>query len=181
MLILNLEQHSERIPFGEVPSQPALVGTCFTLISLIIAAFGLGYLETCPPTPSYVGTCYFINNQHHGYGSTAQNPFHRSLFARPHTVNNTVGHKHYMVSLSLDLRLSWFWFIHKPTLHRSPFARPHTVSHTIGHKHYMVSLSSDLLSSWLWVKYTKPFSSVALHIQQRLLRRELHTMETIAS
>ena len=158
MLILNLEQHSERVPFGDVPSHPTLVGTCFTFISFIIAAFGLGYLERFPPTPCYVGTCYFINNQHYGYGSTAQNHFHRSPFARPHTVSNTVGHKHYKVSLSLDLRFSWFFFIHKPTLHRSPFARPHTINITVGHKHYRVSLSSDLRSSWLWVNYTKPFS-----------------------
>ena len=181
MLILNLEQHSEWVPFGDVPSHLTLVGTCFTFISLIIAAFDLGYLETCPPTPSYVGTCYFIKNQHHSYGSTTQNHFHRSPFARPHTVSHTVGHKNYRVSLSSDIRLSWFWFIHKPTLHRSPFSRPHTVNITVGHKHYRVSLSSDLRSSRLWVNYTKPFSSVALHIQQRLLRRELHTMGTIAS
>lgn len=181
MPILNLEQHLERVPFGDVPSHPALVGTCFTFISFNIAAFGLGYLETCPPTPSYVGTYYFINNQHHGYGSTAQNPSHRSPFVRLHTVSNTVGHKHYKVSLSSDLRLSWFWVIHKSTLHRSPFSRPHTVNIIVGHKHYMVSLSSDLRSLRLWVNHTEPFSLVALHIQQRLLKREIHTMGTIAS
>ena len=126
MFILNLEQHLKRVPFGDMPSHPALIGTCFTFINFSITEFGLGYLETYPPTPSYVGTCYFINNHHHGYGSNKQNPFHRSPFARPHTVSHTVGHKHYMVSLSSDLRLSWFWFIHKPTLHRSPFARPQT-------------------------------------------------------
>ena len=140
MLILNLEQHSERVPFGDVPSHPALVGTCFTFINFSIVAFGFGYLETCPPTQSYVGTCYFINNQHDGYGSTAQNHFHRS-----------------------------------------PFARPHTVSNIVGHKHYKVSLSSDLWSSRLWVNHTKTFFSMDLHIQQGLLRRELHAMETIAS
>ena len=181
MLILNLEQHSERVPFGDVPSQPTLVGTCFTFISFNIASFGLGYLEMCPLTPRYVGTFYFINNQHHGYGSTTQNPSHRSPFVRPHTVSNIVGHKHYKVSLSLDLSLSWFWFIHKLTLHLSPFARPHIVNITVGHKHYRVSLSSDICSSQLWGNYTKPFSSVALHIQQRLLRRELHAMGTTAS
>ena len=181
MLILNLDQHSKRVSFGDVPSHPTLVGTCFTFISFSIAAFGLGYLETCPPTPSYVGTCYFIKNQHHSYGSTTQNPSHRSPFARLHIVSNTVGHKHYRVSLSLDIHLSWFWFIHKPTLHQSPFARRHIVNIIVGHKHYRVSLSSDLRSSWLWVNHKKPFSSVALHIQQRLLRRELHTMGTISS
>ena len=150
MNILNLEQHLKQVPFGDVPSHPALVGTCFTFISFSIAAFGLGYLETCPPTPSYVSTCYFINNQHHGYGSAAQNHFHRSPFARPHTISNTVGHNNYRVSLSLDLCFSWFWFIHKPTLHRSPFAKPHTINITVGHKHYRVSLSSDLHFSWFW-------------------------------
>ena len=164
-----------------MPSQPALVGTCFTFINFIIAVFGLGSLETCPPTPGYVGTCYFINSQHHTYGSTAQNLFHRSPFARPHIVSHTIGHKNYRISLSLHLRLSWFWFIHKPIFHRIPFARPHTVNITVGHKHYRVSLSSDLHSSWLRVNYTKPFSSVVVHIQQRLLRRELHAMGTIAS
>ena len=144
MLILNLEQHSKQFPFGEMPSHPDLVGTFFTFISFSIAAFDLGYLETFPLTPSYVGTYYFINNQHHGYGSTAQNHFHRSLFARPHTLSNTVGHKHYRVSLSLDLHFSWFWLIHKPTLHRSPFSRPHTVNIIVGHKHYRISLYSNL-------------------------------------
>ena len=180
MPILNLEQNSEQVPIGDMPFHPALVSSCFTFINFSITEFGLGYLETYPPTPSYVGTCYF-NNQHHGYGSTAQNHFHRSPFARPHTISHTIGHKHYRVSLSSELRLSWFWFIHKPTLHRSPFARPHIVNITVGHKHYRVSLSSDLRSSRLWINYTKPFSSVALHIQQRLLRRELHAMGTIAS
>ena len=90
MLILNMEHHSEWVPFGDVPSHPALVGTCFTFISFNIAVFGLGYLDTWPPTPIYVGTCYF-NNQHHGYGSTTQNPFHRSPFARPHIVSSIVG------------------------------------------------------------------------------------------
>jgi len=79
------------------------------------------------------------------------------------------------------LRSSWLWVIHKPTLHRSPFARPHTVIITVGHKHYRVSLSSDLRLSWLWVNHIKPLSSVALHIQQRLCRRELYAMGTIAS
>ena len=108
MLILNLEQHSERVPFGDVPSHPALVGTCFTFISFSIEAFGWGYLETCPPTPNYVGTYYFINNHHHGYGSIAQNPSHQSPFARPHNISITDGHKNYRVSLSLDLSLLWF-------------------------------------------------------------------------
>ena len=27
-----------------------------------ISTFSLGYLDTCPPTPGYVGTCYFISN-----------------------------------------------------------------------------------------------------------------------
>ena len=165
MSILTFEQHSEWVSIGDVPSHPTLVGTCFTSISFNIAAFSLGYLEMCPPTPGYVGTCYFINNQHHSYGSTTQNPWHRSPFARPHTVSITVGHQHYRVSLSLDLCLSWLWFIHKPTLHRSPFARPHTVSITVGHKHYKVSLSSDLRLSGFWVNHIKSFSLVALHIQ----------------
>ena len=181
MLILNMEQHSERVPFGDVPSHPTLVGTCFTFTSFSITVFNLGYLEMYPPTPSYVGTCYFINNQHHGYGSTTQNPFHRSPFARPHTVSHTVGHKNYWVSLSSDICLLWFWFIQKPTLHRSPFSRAHIVNIAVGHKHYRVSLSLNLRSSRLWVNYTKPFFSVALHIQQRFLRRELHAMGTIAS
>jgi len=150
MSIIILEQFSERVFVGDVPSHPTLVGTCFTFISFNIAAFSLGYLEMCPPTPGYVGTCYFINNQHHGYRSTTQNPCHRSPFARPHTVNIIVGHKHYRVSLSSDLHLSWLWVIDKPTLHRGPFSRPH-ISITVGHKHYMVCLSSDLHSSWLWV------------------------------
>ena len=131
----NLEQHSEWVSIGDVPSHPTLVGTCFTFISFNIAAFGLGYLETCPLTPGYVGTCYFINNQHHGYGSITQNPWHRNPFARSHTINITISHHHYRVSLSLDLRLSWLWFIHKPTL----------------------------------------------RIQQRLRRKELYAMGTIAS
>ena len=164
-----------------MPSHPALVGTCFTFISFTIATFSLDYLETFPPTPGYVGTCYFINNQHHGCRSTAQNPCHRSPFSRSQTVSITVGHKHYRVSLSSDLHLSWLWVIHKPTLHRSPFARLHTVSITVGHKHYRVSLSSDLRSSRLWVNHIKPFSLVALHIQHMPLRRELHAMGTIAS
>lgn len=106
---------------------------------------------------------------------------HRSLFARPHNVSIIVSHKNYRVSLSLDVCLSWLWVIHKPTLHRSPFAWPHTINITAGHKNYRISLSSAIHSSWLWVNHTKPFSSVALHIQQRLLRRELHAMGTIAS
>ena len=140
MPILILEQHSEWMPIGDVPSHPTSVGSCFTSISFNIASFGLGYLETCPPTPGYVGTCYFINNQHHSYGSTAQNPCHRSPFARPHTVSIIVGHKHYRVSLSSNLRLSAFW-----------------------------------------VNHIKPLSSVALHIQQRLCKRELYAMGTNAS
>ena len=76
---------------------------------------------------------------------------------------------------------SWLWFIHKPTLHRSPFARPHTASITVGHKHYSVSLSSDLRLSGFWVNHIKSFSLVALHIPQKLCRRELYAMVTIAS
>ena len=106
---------------------------------------------------------------------------HRSPFARPYTVSIIVGHKHYRVSLSSDLRSSWLWVIHKPTVHRSPFARPHTVRITVGHKHYRVSLSSDLHLSGFWVNHVKPLSSVDLHIQQRLGRRELYAMGTIAS
>ena len=71
MPILILEQLLEWVPIRDVPSHPTLVGTCFAFISFNIATFGLGYLETCPPTLGYVGTCYFISNQHHGYGSTA--------------------------------------------------------------------------------------------------------------
>jgi len=103
MSILILEQHSERVPVGDVPSHPTLLGTCFTFISFSISTFSFGYLETCPPTRRYVGTCYFINNQHHGYGSTVQNPCHRSPFARPHTVRFTIGHNNYRVSLSSGL------------------------------------------------------------------------------
>ena len=76
---------------------------------------------------------------------------------------------------------SQLWVIQKPTLYRSPFARPHTVSITVGHKHYRVSLSLDLRLSWFWVNHIKPLSSVALHIQQRLRKRELYAMGTIAS
>ena len=128
MLILNLEQQSEQVPFRDVPSHPALVGTYFAFISFSIETFSFGYLGMFLHTKSYVYIYYFINHQHHGYGSTAQNHFHRSPFAKPHTISHTVGHKHYRVSLSSDLRLSWFWFIHKPTLHRSPFTRLHTVN-----------------------------------------------------
>ena len=71
MSILILEKHLEWVPIGDMPCHPTLVGTFFTFISFNIVAFGLGYLETSPPTPGYVGTCYFISNQHHGYGSTA--------------------------------------------------------------------------------------------------------------
>ena len=162
-------------------SHPALLGTCFTFISFNIETSLLGSLETCPPTLSYVGTCYFINNQHHCYGSTAQNPYHRSPFARTHTISIIVGHKHYRVSLSLDLHFSWLWFIHKPTLYRSSFARLHNVSIIVSHKHYRVSLSSNLGSSWLWLNHKKPFSLVDLHIQHMLLRRGIHTMGTITS
>lgn len=76
MSILNLDQHSEWVPFGYMPSHPTLIDIFFTFISIIIAASNLGSLETFPPTPGYVGTCYFINNQHHGCGSTTQNPCH---------------------------------------------------------------------------------------------------------
>jgi len=62
MSILILEQHLKWVPIGDMPSHPTLVGTCFTFINFNIAAFGLGYLETFPPTLGYVGTCYFINN-----------------------------------------------------------------------------------------------------------------------
>lgn len=62
MSILNLEQHSERVLFGDVSSHPDLVGTCFTFTSFSIVASSLGCLETFLPTPTYVGTCYFINN-----------------------------------------------------------------------------------------------------------------------
>jgi len=148
-----------------MPSYPTLVGTCSTFISFSIAISNLGSLEICPPTPSYVVTFYFINNQHHGYGSIAQNPCHRSPFSRSHIVGITVGHKNYRVSLSSDLHLSWLWVIHKPMLHQSPFSRLHTVSITVRHKHYRVSLSLDLCSSWLWVNHTKSLSSMALHIQ----------------
>ena len=151
MSILTLEQHLEWVSIGDMPSHLTLVGTCFTFMSFSITTFSLVYLETCPPTPGYVGTCCFINNQHHGYGATTQNPYHRSPFARPHTISIIVGHKNYMVSLSSDLHFSWLWVIHKPTLHWSPFARPHTFSVTVCHKHYRVSLSLDLRSSWLWV------------------------------
>jgi len=164
-----------------MPYHPTLVCTCFTFISFNIAASTLGSLEMFPPIPGYVGTCYLINIQHHGYGSTAQNPCHQSQFARPHTVSIIVGHKNYRVSLSSDLCFSWLWVIHKPTLHRSPFARPHIVNITVGHKHYRVFLSSDLHSSRLWVNHTKPFSLVPLHIQHWLLGRELHAMGTTAS
>ena len=75
MPILILEQHSEWVPIGDVPSHPTLVGTCFTFITFNIAAIGLGYLEMCPPTPGYVGTCYFISNQHHSYGSSTNPHF----------------------------------------------------------------------------------------------------------
>ena len=126
MLILNLEKHSKRVPFGDAPSHPALVGTYFTFISFSIATFGLGYLDTCPPTQSYVGTCYFINNQHHVYGSTAQNHSHRSPFARPHIVSNTVGHTHYMVSLSSNLHF------HGSGLSTNPhFIEVHFLGHTL--------------------------------------------------
>lgn len=179
--ILNLEQHSERVPFGDVPSHPTLVETCFTFISFSIAAPDLGSLETFPPTPGYARTCYFINDQHHGYGWTTKNPCHRSPFARTHVVSITVGQKHYMVFLSLDLHFSWLWVIQKPILHWSPFARPHTVNITVGHKHYKVSLSSDLRSSRLWVNHTKTFYLVNLHIQQRLLKRQVHALGTISS
>jgi len=222
MSILNMEQHSKWVPFGDVLSHPTLVGTYFTFINFNIEAPGLGYLETCPPTLGYVGTCYFTNTQHHGYGSTTLNPcnwslfaglhtvsiivghmyyrvslpldihfswlwvihkptLNRSLFSTPHTISVTVGHKNYKVSLSSDLCSSFLWVIQKPTVHQCPFSGPHTISITIGHKHYRVSLSSDLRSSWLWVNHIKPFSSMALHIQQRLRRRELHAMENIAS
>jgi len=181
MSILILEQHSEWVPFGDVPSHPALVGTCFTFINFNIAAFYLGSLETFPPIPGYVGTCYFINNQHQVYGSTTQNPCHRIPFARLHTISITVGHKHCRVSLSWDFHLSWLWVIHKPTLHRIPFARLHIVSIRVGHKHYKPSLSSYLRSSWLWVNHIKPFSSMALHIEQRFRTREFHSMGTITS
>ena len=135
MSILILEQHLERVLIGDVPSHPTLLGTCFTFISFIIVAFGLGYLDMFPPTPSYVGTFYFINNQHHSYGSITQNPCHRSPFARLHTISIIVGHKDYRVSLSLNVHFSWLWVIHKPTLHQSPFARLHTVNIIVGHKH----------------------------------------------
>ena len=167
MSIFILEQHSERVPFGDVPSHPALLGTCFTFISFSIVAFVLGSLETCLPTRGYVGTYYFINNKHYGYESIAQNLCHWSPFSRSHTVSITVGHKHYRVFLPSNFRLSWLLVIHKPTLHRSPFSRLHTVNITIGHKHYRVSLYSDLRSSWLWVidkstLHRSPFAS--LHI-----------------
>ncbi len=67
--------------FGDMPSHPALVGTCFTFISFSIVASSLGSLEMCPSTPCYVDTCYFIKSQHHGYGSTTQDSCHRSPFA----------------------------------------------------------------------------------------------------
>jgi len=119
--------------------------------------------------------------QTQGYWSTAPKPFNRSPFSMSHIVSITIDHKNYKVSLPLDLNFSWLWVIHKPMLHQSPFSRPHIVSIIVFHKHYKVSLSSDLGSSWLWVNHTKPFSLLALHIQQRLLRMELHAMETTAS
>lgn len=164
MPILNLEQHLEQVPF-DVPSHLTLVGTYFTFISFNIAISGLGSLETCPPTLGYVGTYYFIIIQNHSYGSTPKNPCYRSPFSKPHTISITVGHKHYMVSLSLDFSFPWLWFIQKYTLHRSPFARPYTVSITVFHKHYKVPLSSDLCLTWLWViqkpkLYLSPFSTL---------------------
>ena len=143
---LYLEQHSERVPFGDVPSQPVWVGTCLTFISFNIEASGLDSLETFSPTPGYVGTYYFINDQHHSYGSTTQNPCYRSPFSRPHIVSITVGHKNYRIYLSSDLCLSWLWIIHKLILHRSLFSRSHIISITIGHKHYKVSQGA--LKKW---------------------------------
>jgi len=164
-----------------MPSYPTLVGTYFTLISFSIETFVLGYLEMFPPTPGYVGTCYFINSQQQGYRSTTQNPCHQSPFVRPRTISVTICHKNYKEFLSLDLHFSWLWVIQKPTLHRSAFSRPQNVSIVVSHKHYKVSLFSDLHSSWLWVNHTKLLSSTGLHIQQRILRRELHAMWTISS
>jgi len=53
---LYLEQHSEWVPFRDMPSHLALVRTCLKFISVNIAAFSLVSLETCPPIPSYVST-----------------------------------------------------------------------------------------------------------------------------
>jgi len=171
MPIIHLEHHSKQVSFGDVPSHYALVGTYFIFIIFSIAASNLGSLEMCTPNIGYCGHLLIHQQSSSWLWVIHKSTLHRSSFSRPHIVSSTVGHKHYRVSLSLDLHLSWLWFIHKPTHHLSPFFRSHTISITVGHKHYKLYLSSNLHLSWLWINYKKPFYLVAFHIQHRLLRR----------
>jgi len=119
MSILILEQDSKWVPFGDVPSHPRL---CRHLL-----------LHRQPTSRLWVNHTKSFNG---------------SPFARLHIVSIIVAHKHYMVSLSSDLCLSWLWVIQKPTLNLSPFVRLHTISIIVGHKNYRVSLSSELHSTW---------------------------------
>ena len=162
--LLHIHQFQHRIIwlglFGDVPSHLTLVGICFNFISFSIAVFSLGYLETCPPTPTYVGTYYFINNQHHGYGSIAQNYFHRSPFARLHTISNTVGHKHYRYLYP------WIFICHGFGSSTNPhFIEVHFLGHTL--------LISQLVTSITGYLYPRIFvhHSYGLNTQNSSLQQ----------
>jgi len=139
MSILILEQHSEWVSIGDVPSHPTLVGTCFTFISFNIAAIGLGYLEMCPPTPSYVGTCYFISNQHHGCGSST-NPH----FIEVHLLGRTLLVSQLVTSITGYLYPRIFVLHGYGSSTNPQFIEVHLLGHTLSESQLVTSITGYL-------------------------------------
>lgn len=146
--------------------------------------------------PTLVGTCFHFHQFQHSsiwlgfFGDMSSHPRlcqpHKiRVMDQPHKIFVIKFHLlgHTLLVSQLVTSITWYLYHRFFVCHgygsstNSHFIEVHLLGHTlsciiVGHKHYKVSLFLDLRSSQLWVNHTKPFSSVALHIQQKFLRRK---------